>query len=418
MSQSILSHQLKNGLALVAEPMDSLESVAFSFLVPAGGIYDPPDKAGLANLTCEMALRGAGPRDDRQFINDLDNLGVEHGESVSATHASYGGSTLADNLQPALAIYADLLRRPHLPADKLEAGRQVAVQEVRSVEDDPAARLMQELRSHHFPDPLGRPPHGTLPGLAAIDIADVRGCFQALYQPQGTILSVAGRFDWQRLCEQVEELFGDWQAGSSPEVSSTPPKTRCQHLASETAQTHIGIAYDSVPYRHEDFYVASATVGVLSSGMSARLFTEVREKRGLCYAVYATYHSTYDLGSVMCYAGTTAERAQETLDVTLGELRRLAEGIEESELQRLKARVKSGLIMQQESSAARASAIARDWYHLHGVRTLDEVAAIVDGLTGQRINAYLEEHPPRDFTIVTLGPQPLESAAAAPPGES
>jgi len=111
---------------------------------------------------------------------------------------------------------------------------------------------------------------------------------------------------------------------------------------------------------------------------------------------------------VLCYAGTSAERAQETLDVTLAELVRIAEGVEERELGRLKARIKSGLIMQQESSSSRSSAVARDWYHLGRVRTLDEVGALVDGLTRASINAYLQEHPPRGFTIVTLGPNRLE----------
>ena len=115
-----------------------------------------------------------------------------------------------------------------------------------------------------------------------------------------------------------------------------------------------------------------------------------------------------DRGAVFCYAGTGADRAQETLDVTLAELRRLAQGIEEHELDRLKARIKSALIMQQESSSARSASLARDWYHLGRARTLDEVGRLIDGLTSRSINAYLAEHPPADFTVVTLGSRPLE----------
>ncbi len=176
----------------------------------------------------------------------------------------------------------------------------------------------------------------------------------------------------------------------------------------ESNQTQVGIGFESLPYRDPDYFQAWGAVGVLSGGMSSRLFTEVREKRGLCYTVYATHHTLRDRASVLCYAGTSADRAQETLDVMLAELIRLAKGIEPEELSRLKARIKSALIMQQESSSARSSAIARDWYHLERVRTLDEVGALVDGLTRESINAYLAAHPPRDFTIVTLGPKPLE----------
>ena len=114
--QTIETHTFANGLVLVAEPMQSLESAAFTFLVPSGCVFDPHDRSGLAALSCEMALRGAGERDSRRFIEDLENLGVQRGESVGAVHTGYSGATLAKNLPPTLAIYADMLRRAHLPA--------------------------------------------------------------------------------------------------------------------------------------------------------------------------------------------------------------------------------------------------------------------------------------------------------------
>ena len=113
-------------------------------------------------------------------------------------------------------------------------------------------------------------------------------------------------------------------------------------------------------------------------------------------------------GSVFCYAGTSADRAQETLDVIIAELLKLSEGIESKELDRLKAKMKSSLIMSQESSMARAGALARDWYHLNRTRSLDEIAAEVDGLSPTSINDYLQQYPPGEFTVVTLGPQSLE----------
>ncbi len=408
MTQSILSHTYDNGLVLLAEPMRSVESAAFTFLIPAGSVYDPHHLQGLSNLTCEMALRGAGQRNARQFVNDLDILGVERAESVSDQNTVFSGATLGENLAPALTIYADLLRRPRLPADKLEAARQLVTHELRSIEDEPSHKLMQELRRSSMPPPFGRPSHGDLSGVQAIKLEDVRRCFECLYRPNGAILGVAGRIEWEAVKQLVGTLFGDWapEPESAIELGARGPKRI--HLPYESNQTQIGVSYDSVPYRHDDYFQASASVGVLSSGMSARLFTEVREKRGLCYSVYASYFSTRDQGSVLCYAGTSADRAQETLDVTLGELSRLRDGVEQSELTRLKARVKSSLIMQQESSSARTGAIVRDWFHLGRVRTLEEVGKLVDDLTCESINHYLSQRPPGDFTVVTLGPQPLE----------
>lgn len=408
MSETIYSHTFPNGLVLLAEPMLSLESAAFSFLVPAGCALDPDTRSGLAAYTCEMALRGAGERDSRQFIQDLENLGVERGESVSASHTSFSGATLSKNLGPALAIFADLLRRPTLPADQLPAARGVMMQELRAIEDEPGQKVMQELRRRHYPHPWGRPSQGDMEALEAMTLEDIRGFFERTYRPNGTIMGIAGRFNWSELKDQVAALFADWQPLADPKVNGAGPGRRREHLEHESNQTQIGIAYDSVPYRDPQYFQAWGAVGVLSGGMSSRLFTEVREKRGLCYTVYASYHTLRDRGSVMCYAGTSAQRAQETLDVILGELARLADGVLPQELDRLKARIKSALIMQQESSSSRSSAIARDWYHLGHVRSLSEVGRLVDSLSCDSINGYLAEHPPGDFTIVTLGPEPLE----------
>jgi len=320
----------------------------------------------------------------------------------------------AESLLETLSIYADVVRRPHLPPDQLEDARMVCIQEIRSIEDDLAQKAFQELRRLQYGSPLGRSAPGTLAGVEAASEDDVSRYFEATYRPGGAILSVAGKFAWPQLRDHAARLFSGWTARPLPERDELPAAERFRHLAQESSQTHIGISYPSVPYSHPDYYEARAAVGVLSDGMSSRLFTEVRENRGLCYAVQASCHSLRDRGSVLCYAGTTTERAQETLEVVLAELLRLAEGIAQDELDRLKAKLKSSLIMQQESSPARSNSIAADWYHLGRVQTVDEVRAIIDGLSCDRINLYLASHPPRDFRIVTVGDKPLEIPVGIP----
>ena len=148
---------------------------------------------------------------------------------------------------------------------------------------------------------------------------------------------------------------------------------------------------------------------VLSGGMSGRLFTEVREKRGLCYAVAARYTGQRDWGTVGGYAGTTPERAQETLDVFIAELRRLSEGIDASEFQRAIIGMKSRLVMQGESSAARANTIAADVHIFGRPRSLDELTQCVDAVTLEKLNDYIKTNPPGEITVVTLGPDALKA---------
>jgi predicted Zn-dependent peptidase len=406
--QQIYSHRLANGLTLVAEAMPWLESAACALLVPSGCMHDPPDRLGLGNLTCEMMQRGAGSRNSRQLVEDLENLGADTSASVSIAHTSIGGAMPATNLDAVLGIYADMVQRPHFPQDQLDDARQVCIHDVRSIEDELSQKTMLELRRRHYGDPYGRSHHGNIAALEAITLDDIQDFFQQNFHPADGILAVAGKIDWPHLVQTVERLFGAWPSAKTPEVRETPGERKYHHVAHDASETHVGIAYDSVAYRDDDYFQARSAIGVLSDGMSSRLFTEVREKRGLVYTVHASCHSLLDRGSVFAYAGTTTDKAQETLDVMLAELQRLRSGVQEDELARLKAHLKTSLIMQQESSRSRAGSIAGDWYHLGRVRPLAELQSLLDAVTVRTINDYLKHEPPHRYTIVSLGERQLE----------
>jgi predicted Zn-dependent peptidase len=416
--QQVYQHTFANGLVLLAERMDHVRSAAFNFLVPAGCAFDPVGQGGIAGVLAGLITRGAGARDSRALSLALDNLGVDSDESVGAVNMRFWGSTLARNVPAALDIYADILLRPHLPEEELEPVVALAIQDIQSLEDAPQSKVMVELRKRYYPPPINKDRRGTEAELEALTIDAVRAVHASGFRPNGTILSVAGNIEWEALKEQVGRLFGDWKQGAATDATPQPHNPQSGHIHKETSQTQIALAYPSVTVTDPDFYNARAAVSVLSGGMSSRLFTEVREKRGLCYSVYATHESLKTQGTVLAYAGTRAERAQETLDVTLNELRRLKDGISDDELDRVRAGLKSSLIMQEESTSARAGAIATDWYYLNRVRSFDEIQAIIDGLTPTKILAHLERYPVRNVTLVTLGPKPLEvrEPGAANPG--
>jgi predicted Zn-dependent peptidase len=405
--QSIHTHQFENGLMLIVEEMRGLQSAAFSFLVPAGSIYDGPGKNGSAAMLADWMTRGAGPHDSRQLTATLDNQGIAHSESAGSEHVTFTAASVADRITDGLAIFGDIIRRPHLGEDQFEPVKLGAEQSLIATEDDPQRKAMVELRRRSFSDPWGQPSDGSLEALPGISSADVRNHHERCFSPNGAILGVAGNVDAQAVIEAVGTHFGDWEqkTGTVVEAGDCGPKR--SFIEHESAQTHIGISYDSVSFPEPDYYAAWAAVSVLSGGMSARLFTEVREKRGLCYSVYASQASLKHEGRVLCYAGTSNERAQETLDVTIQELKRLGDGIEESELQRCKARAKSSLVMQQESSRGRAGSLARNWFFLEKTRTLDEVRQKIDALTVESILDYVHRRPAQDFTVLTIGPEEL-----------
>ena len=408
MDQEVYQHTFANGLTLLAERMEHVRSAAFNFLIPAGCAFDAPEHSGLASALADWITRGAGSRDSRELTLALDNLGVDHSENAGIVHMHFWGATLSDNVLAGLELYADILRRPLFDARELDAIKALALQEIYSIEDNPPVKLARELRARHFPDPLGRDPRGTEAGIKSLTPDIIREAFRSRFQPNGAILTLAGNFDWHAIKDKVESLFGDWEAGQPPSFELTPAPGGTNHLTKETAQTHIMLAYPSVPYGHEDYYTAYGAAQVLSGGMGSRLFTEVREKESLCYAVSASYLPLKTIGAFQCYAGTSNDRAQKTLDVTLRELRRLGDGVEEDEVDRVKAGLKSSLIMQQESTSSRAASLAVDWYYLSRVRSLDEIQAEIERLTTDRIADYARRYPPENLTVVTIGPKPLQ----------
>ncbi len=416
--QQIYVHRLKNGLTVIGEEMPWLESVAFSLAVPAGCQYDPQDRSGLANFVCEMVQRGCGQLNSREFIERLESLGIDYGSSASVYHTHFNGAMPAERLGPALQVYRDVLREPWLPEDQLEDGRQVCFQEIRAIDDDLAQRVMLQLRLRQYGQPRGRWSQGTREHVSQISASDIREFYERYYQPDGVILSVAGKLDWPVLVETAEALFGDWDGRAATPIEDCDQVSGSLHIPFESQQSHIGLACPSIPYNHPDYYLARTAVGILSDGMSSRLFAELRERQGLCYTVFASLHSVLNQACVVSYVGTGAERAQQSLDALIEQLVHLREGAAREELDRLKVQIRSSLIMQQESSRLRAGSMAGDWLHLDRVRTRSEIDSHIAGLTIETVNRYLAEHPFTNFNLVTLGPEPLELDHAVSPASA
>ncbi len=415
MPEPIHSATLPNGLTLLAEPVAGAKSLAMTLLLPAGTAQEPEDRQGVAQVTAEMVLRGAGGLSAREHTDALERLGVSRDTSVQTRHTRLSATMIGDKLDEAVPLLLDIAIRPNLDATSLEPSRDLALQELDGLADEPQQRVMIELRRRLYPDPLGRATQGQRPALEALTLDEVQRFHRETFTPAGSILGFAGAFNWEALRGRVETLTRDW-GGSRCDASVWGDAPRgYEHLDADTQQVHIAMGYPSVPETDPDAMVQRAAVAVLSGGMSGRLFTEVREKRGLCYSVYASYSGGRSLGSVVAYAGTTTPRAQETLDVLAGELKRLAEGVEAAEFGRAKVGMKSRLVMQGESTPSRAAAIAGDHYLFGRGRTLAQLEAEVEAVTLDRVNRFVADHPPKSMTLVTVGPSSLESGGAMTP---
>jgi len=405
MAQKLDKHILKNGMVLLGEPMDAVESAAFGFMVPAGAATAPEKCCGVANVISDWIFRGAGVRNSRQLSDALDGLGLHRAATISSSHLSIGAALEAARLSDALRLYGDVIVAPHLADNQFELARQLAVDELLSLDDDPRQKVMLKLRENFYQHPLGRSTVGHVEELKALTAEATREIIKSRFNMSGTIFSVAGKYDFDSIVQEMADLFDDADIKQPEPVKLGERESKYTHIPNDGAQVHIGLMTETVKPDDDNYYNCRVAVSVLSGGMSARLFTEVREKRGLCYAISARYHGLKEAAGIMCYGGTTPEKAQETVDVIRTEFQRLGDGISEAELERAKVGLKSSLILQSESSGSRAGSIAGDYYMLGRVRSLDEIKEKIEQTSVDSVVGFLRRQKFSDFTVVTIGPQ-------------
>lgn len=395
-------------MVILAEPMEQVGSAAFTFMLPAGAALLPEGYCGAGAVITDWLFRGAGKRNSRQLIDALDGLGLHRSSSILSSHISLGAALEASNLADAIDLHADIILRPKLDAGQFELSRQLAIHDLTGLDDDPRQKVMLKLHEQFYPSPLGRSPLGTLAELQNLTTEKTAEIVKDKFNLSQTIFAVAGKYDFNAICRQLEKLFDSPQPEYESKIATGSTGTGYTHLQHEGSQVHIGLMTAAPKISSDDYYDIIAAVSVLSGGMSSRLFTEVREKRGLCYAVGARYHTLKQLAGISCYAGTTPDKAQQTLDVTQAQFARLCEGVTEDEIHRAKVGLKSSLIMQSESSSARAGGIAGDYYLLGKVRTLDEIKDKIEQISVDSVETFLANNKFEDYTIITIGPQKVD----------
>jgi predicted Zn-dependent peptidase len=405
-------HTFANGLQMVGQRMASLASVTFGVQVP-GGIKDEPDaQLGLTSLLSEMVFQGTEQRNVRQLTEDFEAIGARKGGEAGTEFARYSAQVVHSRLDRALELIADVVLHPIFPADEFVQMRNVQLQEIRRRDDEPMRRIFDLVRERFYAGThLGRPGLGTRETVETLQPEQLRTFWQARYRPSGALFAIAGNFDWDAAVTRVGALFGDWNGTPEPTPPERPdPVAGVTIERQEGNQEHIGMAFPFPTYGDPDYYAASVVSEIFGGGMTARLFREVREKRGLVYSVASMFAPNGAYGAEFIYAGTTPEKAHETVRVVLDELRKLgADGVTDDELGRAKVQIKSELVMRGESSSARMAALARSWWFERRLTTIQEIKEAIDAVSREQIAQLLRRFPPTDrLTIAAIGPRSQE----------
>ncbi|HEY4860811.1 MAG TPA: pitrilysin family protein [Xanthobacteraceae bacterium] len=406
--------RLPSGLVVVTDAMPHLESASLGVWVGAGSRDERSDEHGISHLLEHMAFKGTTRRTARQIAEEIEAVGGDLNAATSAETTAYYARVLRADVALALDVLSDILTDPAFDPDELRREQNVIVQEIGAAEDTPDDLVWDRLQEVAFAgQPIGRSILGTRATVRSFDRARLSAYLSRNYRGPDMVIVAAGAVEHAAVVSEVERRFASFvgPAAPLPEPARFIGGSRIERR--ELEQVHVALALQGLPQRDPDLYSLQVFTSILGGGMSSRLFQEVREQRGLCYAIYA-FHSPYaDSGMFGLYAGTDADDVAELMRVVVGEIHAAAETISDAEVARAKAQMKAGLLMALESSSARTEQLARQIIAWGRPIPLDEIVAKVEAVTLESTRAagraLLARGRP---ALAALGPGPgLEHAA-------
>ncbi len=388
---TLQQHRLANGFRIVTEEMPGLASAAIGVWVTAGARHETPAQNGIAHFLEHMAFKGTARRSALQIAESIEDVGGYINAYTSREVTAYYVRVLQNDVPLALDVIADILLNPALDLSEIEVERGVILQEIGQALDTPDDVIFDWLQEEAYPDqPIGRTILGPSERVSNFTRDDLRSFIGQHYGPEQMILSAAGAVDHDQIVKLAEALFG----AMTPKPGFDADKARFvggeRRQIKQLEQAHFALSFESPGYRDDDIYVAQIYASALGGGMSSRLFQEIREKRGLCYSIFAQAGAYADTGMTTIYAGTSGDQVQELAHVTIDEMKRAASDMNEAEVARARAQMKAGLLMGLESPSNRAERLARLVQIWDRVPPLEETVAMIDAVTAQKVRDFAQ----------------------------
>jgi len=382
---------LDNGFRIVTEHMPSLESAAIGIWVNAGARHERAEQNGIAHFLEHMAFKGTETRSALAIAEAIEDVGGYINAYTSREVTAYYARVLKDDVPLALDVVADILRNPVFEGREIEVERGVILQEIGQALDTPDDIIFDWLQEKAYPDhPLGRTILGPEERVGAFSRDDLEGFVKEHYGPGQMVLAAAGAVDHDALVRAAERLFGDM----TPKAPYVPDTARFaggeSRRVKELEQAHFALAFEGPDYAHPDIYAAQIYASALGGSMSSRLFQEIRERRGLCYTIFAQAGAYADTGMMTIYAGTSRDEMANLAQITIDEMKRAAGDFRPDEIERARAQMKAGLLMGLESPSNRAERLARMLQIWGRIPPLDEVIGRIDAVTLSDVRALAE----------------------------
>jgi predicted Zn-dependent peptidase len=403
---SIQQSKLANGLTVVSHAMAEVETASIGVWVGAGSRSEARAEHGVAHFLEHMAFKGTRRRSAQDIAEEIENVGGELNAATSVDSTAYYARVLRKDLALALDILSDIILAPRFDRTEIGRERDVILQEIAAAMDAPDDIAFDLVQEAAFPDqPVGRSILGTEASVRSFKRANFGSYLSAHYHGPNMVLAAAGAVDHAALMAEAERRLGGFAVDPAPQPEPARYAGGLRRSDKTFEQTHLVLAFEGAAYRDADYFTAQICAGALGGGMSSRLFQEVREKRGLCYSVYAFASGLTDSGMFTIHAAGGPDRAHELFAVIRDELVKAADkGFRPEELARVRAQIKMALLAGLESSSARAEQLARQIL-IHGrPLSTEELVEKVEQVEARDLQQLVARMLGSPLSLATVGP--------------
>ena len=399
---------LPNGLIVLTERMEHIRSVAMGVWIKSGSRCEAPEINGISHFVEHMLFKGTRSRSSLSIAREMDSIGGNLDAFTGKETICFNVKSLADHVPIALDVLTDLVLNPTFASTEIERERGVILEEIKIDEDNPDV-LVHELFTQNFwkDHPLGKPILGTTQTVGRLDQQKLFDYHAGRFRGGNMVFSAAGDLEHDQFVDAIAQKFAPLLPGEPAFESQTPQASARILLQNKKAleQVQLCLGVPAPPITDDNRFATLILNTILGGGMSSRLFQTIREERGLAYAIYSDLSPYSDTGSLCVYAGTSAGKALEVVDLVMAEFRNLKENpLSEEELKRGKDQLKGNILMGLESSNSRMANLARQEMYFHQFFTAEEVIARIETVTAEQIQGMAKRlFIPERIAITLLG---------------
>lgn len=402
---SISVTTLPNGLRVCTDRVDTVQTVSLGAWVDVGTRHEPAEINGISHLLEHMAFKGTERRSAQKIAEEIENVGGMLNAYTSREHTAYYAKVLKDDAALATDIIADILQNSTFDPDELAREQAVVVQEINQAEDTPDDIIFDHWQAAAYPgQPLGRPVLGTEEIVRSLSRDTLIDFMKNRYTAPHIVLSASGNIEHDAFVDMVAQRFGDVPSHSGRTEEDATYAGGEFRENRDLEQVHVVFGFDGVRYDDPDFYAMQVLAQLLGGGMSSRLFQEIREKRGLVYAIYSFAWSYRDSGLFGIYAGTGQDEVAELVPVMSDELLKTGRAVSQEELDRARVQLKAGMLMGLESTSNRCEQLARQLLAYGRPVPVEEMECKIDAVTVADMTRLARRMVETPLTLASLGP--------------